>query len=697
MKPVSLRTGRLAIPWRAGVYAGLWLVVWMTPPSASLYGDDSPAGDEAMRRWQAEFSEKVLPILERKCLDCHVGDDPQGEFDLEPAAAAESVADHVLVWDRVATRVRLNEMPPPGSPGLSDPEKAILHRWFDSRPGRDLCSQLATDETKSWYRGHVMSRRLTRSEYNRIVSELFATEMTPADRFPGDGAGGEGFDTTGDSLFTSPIHLEGYLRAADETVEAILTDRPPGGDDPRRVGWERWFGEGLDPADRVQVRRRVERFATRAWRRPITGPELDRLMALAGRELSPPGAPDGDSDAEPGAESSAGLDEAAGMRGIRRAFKAVLVSPHFLFVVETPPGEDGVQPLTHDQLAFRLSLLLWSSLPDRELLELAAAGRLHREDVLRQQVRRMLRDEKSRSFAEDFGLQWLELREFGVASGPDPEAFPEFDPALAAEMREEAIRVMWRVFAEDRGLAELIDSTETPLTARLAGHYGLSDLYAEASQVGDGGWRTVAVGDGRRGGVLTLGAVLADTSYPLRTSPVLRGEWVLQQILGSRVPPAPEGVPPLEESHETATASTLRERLEAHRADPSCASCHDRMDPLGFGLENFDAIGRWRDHDSGLPIDASGTLPTGDSFDGPQELKRLLASRREQFLKHLCRKLMGYALGRPLNEFDQCVIDRTLERLAAEDNRAALLVEEVVTSYPFRHRYYKRAAAGERE
>jgi hypothetical protein len=202
----------------------------------------------------------------------------------------------------------------------------------------------------------------------------------------------------------------------------------------------------------------------------------------------------------------------------------------------------------------------------------------------------------------------------------------------------------------------------------------------------------VTLPDRRRGGVLTTAAVLAGTSYPKRTSPVLRGQWVLGQVLGGKVPPPPPGIPPLEEKPDGADAKTLRQRLEAHRTNPSCASCHDRMDPIGFGLENYDVLGRWRSEDAGQPVDATGSLPPGGAFTGPEELKGRLLDRRGEFVKHVTRKLLGYALGRELDEFDQCVVDRTVTKLGESDHRAALLVEEIVVSHPFRHRYHKLEA-----
>jgi len=627
------------------------------------------ADEATVTRWHEAFAKDIRPVLEAKCLSCHSGEKPEGEFDLRGVLTATRPIDHAAVWDRVAGRVRLNEMPPAGSPGLSDPEKGALHHWSDSRPGRELCDQLAGDETKSWYQGRVMSRRITNAEYDRMVAALLGVNLQPARNFPADGAGGEGFDTTGDTLFTSPIHLERYVAAAEDVVDAVITEAPPAEDSPLIAGWNRWVGPGFEPTTE-QLRERAATFATAAWRRPIRADELDRLTALAG--------------------AAAAAEWARPLDGLREALKAALVSPNFLFLVETSSGGTGVHPLTGRQLATRLAVFLWSSLPDEELLQLADANKLHDEAVLRAQVRRMLRDPRSRGLAEDFGLQWLELRNFSQRVAPDRETFPEFDSGLAAEFREEVIRVVHRVFAEDRSLLELVDAPQTPLTARLAAHYGVP-WPAPAAAPSDG-WQTVALPDRRRGGVLTTAAVLAGTSYPKRTSPVLRGQWVLGQVLGGRVPPPPPGVPALEESHGTAEPKTLRQRLEAHRANPTCASCHDRMDPIGFGLENYDVLGRWRSEDAGQPVDASGSLPPGGPFTGPEELKQRLLDRRGEFIKHVTRKLLGYALGRQLDEFDQCVVDRAVEKLTAADHRAALLVEEIVVSHPFRHRYQKMEA-----
>jgi hypothetical protein len=368
---------------------------------------------------------------------------------------------------------------------------------------------------------------------------------------------------------------------------------------------------------------------------------------------------------------------------VKLALKAVLISPHFLFLVEREPEEEGVYRLGQYELASRLAYFLWASMPDDELLELAAEERLYDEDVLRGQVRRMLADPKARGFAASFGTQWLGIGALGETVKPDPERFPEFDDQLIEAMREEAVALVETILREDRNVLELVDCDYTFVNQRLAQHYGLP--LVEGDQL-----RRVSLEDRRRGGVLGLGAVLTTTSMPLRTSPVLRGKWVLEQLLGSQVPPPPPNAGVLPEDDKVHDGLTLRERLEAHRTKPECAACHQRMDPLGFGLECFDATGRWRHHSAGRPVDSSGELPGGETFRGPAELKEVLLARKREFLTNLSRKMLGFALGRGLSRFDDCVVKRCVEALEANDYRSSVLVEQIVLSYPFQHRYAKK-------
>ncbi len=633
----------------------------------------------ALEQWQREYQSAIVPILNQFCAECHRGEDAHG-LDLDRFKELDSLHRESAVWEEVGKRIRLNEMPPEGSPGLNDPQKAAFHRWLDSRPGRDLCASLATDETKSWYRGYVMSRRLTRTEYLNGVNDLVAVPIDPSLEIPSDGAGGEGFDTSGDSLFTSAVHVEQYLAVADSVInQSIELAQQATSSDASSPSSESRSDQGLATrllqkamADSISIESNAElrkiaadavkTFARRAWRRPISDDEVERLLTLF--DLS--------------RQRQAAFSAAVG-----NAMKAIIVSPHFLFVVETEAPDGGVQRLTPHQLATRMALLIWSSLPDEELLRAADENRLDSKEQIIAQARRMLSDPKARALGENFGLQWLGLTHFLHATSPDKDLYPGYDDRLAEDLREEAVRSVWSVFRDGRSLLELIDSDHVQINGTLASHYGI-ELAADAD------WQEVPVPNGRRGGVITLGAVLTAASYPRRTSPVLRGRWVLEEVLGGRVPPPPPNVPPLDES-EASHASTLRERLELHRKNPECAACHNRMDPLGFGLENFDAIGRWRDRDGEAQIDSTGKLPSGETFNGPEELKRVLLKRSGEFKRHFARKMLGFALGRELNEFDDCVINDTMKALDANDQRASVIIETIVTSYPFQHRYFKAA------
>jgi hypothetical protein len=330
-----------------------------------------------------------------------------------------------------------------------------------------------------------------------------------------------------------------------------------------------------------------------------------------------------------------------------------------------------------------LSYFLWASLPDAELSSLADSGELKKSDVLQTQVHRMIADKRSRCFAESFATQWLGIDKLGGSSRPDANRFPDFDDALASAMQDEAIEFVAYVFRENHSLLELLDSEYTFVNERLAKHYGISEVAGSE-------FRRVELRDRNRGGLLGMAGILTSNSYPLRTSPVLRGKWLLAEILGGKVPPPPPDVPSLPADDKPVDGLTLRQRLEQHRSKAECASCHNRLDPLGFGLENFDPVGRWRDEIAGDPVDASGELPGGQKFNGPAELKTVLLNRKQDFLRNLTRKMLSYALGRELNRFDDCVVRDTLKALEAGEFRSSILFEQIVLSYPFRHRYAKK-------
>lgn len=395
-------------------------------------------------------------------------------------------------------------------------------------------------------------------------------------------------------------------------------------------------------------------FTRRAFRRPVTGPEVERytrLFTLAREQ--------GDSFEE----------------SLAVALQGVLVSPQFLFRIERD-GAAGVHPISQHELATRLSYFLWSTTPDDTLLALADQGRLARPEVLNAQVRRLLQDPRSRALVENFGGQWLELRKLESVR-PDRERF-DWDEYLRDSMRQETETFLAHVVQEDRSLLDLVDAPYSYLNERLARFYGIPGVRGPE-------FRRVDLTGTRRGGLLGQASVLTVSSYSTRTSPVLRGKWILDNLLNAPPPPPPPNVPVLDES-KVGTAVSLRAQLEEHRKNPTCAACHARLDPLGFALENYDAIGAWREMDGKLAIDTSAKLPDGRRFNGPEELKGILKADADQFTACVAEKLLTYALGRGLERYDRPAVKQIVDRTRAGGYRFSSLALAIVESLPFRMR-----------
>ncbi len=408
------------------------------------------------------------------------------------------------------------------------------------------------------------------------------------------------------------------------------------------------------------TRKIVANMARRAYRRPVTSQEIERLLSLASTAQQR-----GDSFEE----------------GLALTLQALLVSPHFLFRIERDQKATGTataHAISQHELAARLSYFLWSSMPDEESIDLADRQMLRKPDVLAAQVRRMLKDSKSSALVENFGGQWLELRRLESIK-PDRERFPEFDEYLRMLMRHETERFFESVVREDRSILDFIDGNYTFLNERLAQFYKVPGIKGPEFR------RVDLTGNPHRSGVLTQASVLTVSSYATRTSPVLRGKWILENILNAPPPPAPPGVPNLNEAAVGESAS-LRQQMEQHRKNPTCASCHVRMDPLGFGLENYDAIGAWRNEDGKFAIDASGLLPDGRSFNGSHELKAILKTDRDAFARGLTEKLLTYALGRGLESYDRRTVKEIAGDLSANNYRFSSLVLEITNSLPFQMR-----------
>ncbi|HYV38458.1 MAG TPA: DUF1592 domain-containing protein [Gemmataceae bacterium] len=410
---------------------------------------------------------------------------------------------------------------------------------------------------------------------------------------------------------------------------------------------------GLPP--REAAKEIITRFATRAYRRPVTTQEVEACLLLF------------DKSAKKGRRFEL---------SVQIALCRVLVSPHFLFRVELdPPGTPPNTPysLNEFEIASRMSYFLWNSMPDDELFALASKGELRKN--LAQQITRMTKDKKSKSFLENFAEQWLTLRKLETAS-PDPKMFPKFTPSLRDAMIKESQLFFDFVVRENRSVLDLLDADFTFVNAELAKHYGLpavkgKDFVKVKAPAG-------------RGGILTHAGILTLTSNATRTSPVRRGKFVLEQIFNSPPPPPPDDVPELDDQHEL--KGTLRQVMEQHRANAICASCHKRMDPLGFAFENFDAIGAWRDKDAGVPVDASGELPDGRTFKGADGLKALIKQNNKMFVRCLTEKMLTYALGRGLEPYDRRAVDSIVEALTKQDYRFSVLISEIIKSDPFQMR-----------
>jgi hypothetical protein len=523
-------------------------------------------------------------------------------------------------WEKVLYMLRAREMPPPDQAQPSPEERDRLIHWVEQR--------IAEGSQDSTPASRLLVRRLQRTEYVNTIRDLAGVRFQPAPDFPAD-------DTAWHpcrDLPSLPRPLKKAYLAAAEKVLAQATPCSP-----------------VPESQAEHARALLAAFARRAYRRALDPDEVAGLGAVFDQAV----------------RAGSSVDE-----GIKAAFKVILTSPHFLYRIDMPYDADG--PRTgaargRFALASRLSFFLWQSMPDEELLDLAERGVLRQD--LDGQCQRMLRDSRARHFAAAFADSWLELRNL--------RAVPGLEPALVPAMRRETEQFVDCVIREDRSALELLDADYTFLNERLARHYGIAGVRGEEM-------RRVSVAGTPRGGLLTQASILMLSSPTGQTSPVRRGKWVLDHLLGTPPPAPPKGL--LEAFSKTRRAfapGTARQLLEQHRANPSCAHCHAKLDGFGFALENFDIAGRWRTQDNHRPIDASATLPDGVSFKGPRGLKAYLQGKKELFIRCLSGELLRHALGRPLRASDRAALARIPKRVAATGHRFSSVVVEVVRSRPF--------------
>lgn len=630
--------------------------------SAELPSVESPPDRNTLADKQADakkfFEKHVSRFLKDYCLECHRSQRPtEGDINFTPVLDSPGHAAFTQHWRKAVARVKAHDMPPEEMDQPSDEERERFLSWLD---------QLKYLSPKD--PGPFVIRRLTKTEYANTLEELFGVDRSIADSLP-DEVSGAGYMNS-----ISPLQLEQYLTIADEVLDqAFVSKRPPlGSSNPsaskkpasKKPVLREWFDELalMDDPTTVDVRTFIQKVARRVYRRPASETEIEVLMDVF---------------------QLAKANELDHRSSLRLVLKATLVSPQFLFITPSDHAVSDAKIVRLDdhQLASRLSYFLWATMPDDELSKQADLGTLHETATLRKQVNRMLTDPRSRALFDGFGTQWLGIDDL-VTRPFDMAMFPEMTPNLRAAMLDEARLLFDDILQENASVARFLSADYTFVNETLASIYGLEEP-VRGSQM-----RRVSLADPNRGGVLAMPATLAATSFPNRTSAVNRGVWVLEQILGDHVPPAPPDVPALESQDQASVDTlTLRERTERHRSDPVCANCHKLLDPIGFGLENFDAIGRWRDRDAGdQPIDATGELPGGRRFTSPRELKAIIGEEHDAFARNLLRRLLAYALCRNLEGYDEIVVDEMMKDLSKNDYAMRDLVVAVVTSYPFTHR-----------
>ena len=620
------------------------LILSMVSPSLAETGGER--ADEEVLRSNAKkiFKENVEPFVKKYCSRCHGGGRAKANVNLEVDLKAPGRGVAFQHWKKAVTNVKVHDMPPEDAAKQpTDEERLQFIEWIGN------LKYLSPKNP-----GPFVIRRLTPVEYGNTLHDLYGLAPSIADSLPEEVVG-EGYLNS-----ISPLQSELFLDLANKVVEQIVAQA---GKVPTAVQ-KRLFGE--EPSEdgdfRSAARKVASALARDAYRRPPTEAELDVLVDIF--DLS--------------RENE--LDYTA---SLAMMLKAVLVSPQFLFI--TPSGavqsDQDIVHLDDHQLASRLSYLLWAAPPDSELSALANKGELHKPETLRAQTERLLMHPRARALFDGFGAQWLRVNDL-KRQVFDPDLFPQITPALREAMMDEPRLFFENIVRENQRIIRFVDSDYTFLNEPLA------ELYDLGSSVKGPEMRRVKLENPNRGGILGMSATLAATSFPNRTSPVRRGVWVLEQVLGERVPPPPPDVPELDEQEEQSVEGlTLRQRTELHTTDPVCANCHRVLDPIGFGLENFDAIGRWRErNNAGAAIDSAGKLPTGEAFSTPGDLKRLLAEREADLARNLTERLMAYALGRHLEGYDEVVIDRLMALIAEDNYRVRTIITEVIASYLFTHR-----------
>ncbi len=662
---------------------GMGVIAAMIAASAASHAQGESGG----------YAGTVRPLLAKYCAECHGKAKPKGGLDLASRKGHEKPHDWRETWERL----RSKQMPPGGRPQPTAAEREAMLRWIEGVFAR---ATLAGQPDP----GPLRPRRLNVREYANTVRDLFVSDgrssvrkssFTPlkdgriglyrmfpppehptqfVTRFLPQDTNDGGFDTIAEGLSIPPFLVEKHLRAAKVLLEdmVLLNAKRPGS-----YQWPLYqriskLQKGLQPKGLTQaqaVAAFLREFASRAFRRPVSVEEAAKFGKLF--EQAQARGEDFDSS-------------------IRLSLQAILVAPEFTLLWSNQSeakADTPVRALNDHELAARLSYFLWSTVPDRELIQLADKGQLRDGKVYDAQIRRLMADWRSRDgMLFGFLMQWLQLDRLDRAN-PDAEKYASyFTENLGPLMTQELLLFADAIMVEDRSILEFVDADWGFLCYPLAVHYGVTDFPGKKTSNDQPPWYRVKYSDKRRGGVLTMGKVLTGTSQPLRTSPVHRGKWMLETILGTPPPPPPPEVDNvLKEEPDGKKKLTVPQLMARHRDNPSCFACHQMIDPLGIALESFDPTGKWRDKDQDQPIDTRGEFADGTKFNGIVELKASLLNRKDEFTRGFVEKMLSYALGRKLDYYDVATVNRITQAVRDDGYRFSRVVIEVAKCYPFRN------------
>ena len=600
------------------------------------------------------FERKIVPIIRTACFGCHSNTESSGDLNLEALVQVQPLVKNRGQWINVIEQLKVRSMPPADAAQPSNEHRRILAAWLTNAIENFDYSTVQSP-------GYETARRLTHEEYNNTVRDLVGIDIRPADRFPDDMAAGTGFDNSANTLFIQPIDLERYLGAAELIADVAFPDEV--GAPAQATAWQTLMSTKTE----FQLESIIQRFLVRAFRRPVSTDELATFVDYY-KQLQP--------------------DGKFQRRAMRQVVQAILVSPKFLIRSEeyAPELRDAVdRPNAHSstasrisdwELASRLSYYLWASMPDDRLFEAARKKELRRPDVLAAQVERMLNDEKSGTLGTIFAAQWLRFSELDRVQR-DQIDNPWATDSLVEAMALETSSLFNSLVQNDEPIERLIDADYTFLNEELARHYRIDDVEGKE-------FRRVSLRSSPRRGLLTHAGILTLTSFPGRTSPVVRGNWILTELLGTPPPPPPPNVSEFSERVEESRRLTQRQKLELHRSNPNCYACHSRIDPLGFALEEYDWFGRHRLESHGKPIDATGQFSDGETFSGVRGLANVIVNQRiDDLAEQLTRKMLSYALGRHLDYYDEATVRNVVSQFQHKDRRLRALIHAIVQSDAF--------------